>query len=52
MDQAVRAVMNLGDALVLIDGMVHCGGANITETEFTPLEKASWMGKSTILCAT
>ncbi|GLA84801.1 hypothetical protein AtubIFM56815_009016 [Aspergillus tubingensis] len=51
MDQAVRAVMNPGDALVLIDGTVHCGGANMTKTEsrrvlsittgisqFTPLE--------------
>ncbi|PYH33920.1 phytanoyl-CoA dioxygenase family protein [Aspergillus neoniger CBS 115656] len=50
-DQAVRAVMNPGDALVLVNGTVHCGGANMTETEsrrvlsittgisqFTPLE--------------
>ncbi|GAQ47447.1 hypothetical protein AN9227.2 [Aspergillus niger] len=33
MNQAVRAVMNPGDALVIIDGTVHCGGANMTETE-------------------
>ncbi|OJZ85485.1 hypothetical protein ASPFODRAFT_48075 [Aspergillus luchuensis CBS 106.47] len=51
MDQAVRAVMNPGDALVLVDRTVHCGGTNMTETEsrrvlsittgisqFTPLE--------------
>lgn len=33
MDQTVRAVMSPGDALLLTDNTVHCGGADTTGTE-------------------
>ncbi|KAL2816644.1 hypothetical protein BDW59DRAFT_175748 [Aspergillus cavernicola] len=33
MDRTVRAVMNPGDALLITDNPVHCGGANNTGTE-------------------
>ncbi|KAJ5939251.1 hypothetical protein N7466_002385 [Penicillium verhagenii] len=33
MDQTVRAIMNPGDALLITDSTVHCGGADITGTE-------------------
>ncbi|KAJ5970495.1 uncharacterized protein N7479_000413 [Penicillium vulpinum] len=33
MDQTVRAIMDPGDALLITDSTVHCGGADITGTE-------------------
>ena len=33
MDQTVRAIMHPGDALLITDSTVHCGGADITGTE-------------------
>ncbi|KAL4772383.1 hypothetical protein BDW60DRAFT_207378 [Aspergillus nidulans var. acristatus] len=33
MDMAVRALMNPGDALLITDNTVHCGGAETTGTE-------------------
>ncbi|GAQ10365.1 verruculogen synthase [Aspergillus lentulus] len=33
MEQTVRAVMNPGDALLITDNTVHCGGADTTGTE-------------------
>ncbi|CAI7613885.1 unnamed protein product [Penicillium discolor] len=33
MDKTVRAIMNPGDALLITDSTVHCGGADISGTE-------------------